>query len=684
MAFSQIKITFNQDLALDEVVSFKKQFNDGSFTSAVQTVTETWKNFRSGAGEVAIGMPTAIVGERSAINYMAAVEADYLWQPFSNVQMFSRNGNEVIIRQGIYWSFDISGITVPANVDIEITNFSGGLFVMNSFNFETATTNPVCTHFNINFQFNKNIVKYQIGNNAEVIISATNEIDLEFLRGQTLNVTFTDEDDNELTFQRLAYQVPGVINSSITTLNISAGPQTAVAVVEVAFTGINVLEYSLDNSTWQSSNTFAGLMPDNYTIYVRDDFGCSFSVDFITNTSGVVTPYTYYSDSNSIHMAIRETFGNCGPYPNDTNTLSHETYAIDPNLAYCIGQLFQRCDVITVQFRSNFSNNTANVLKEDGTSEALTVFQKTSNIGRKDARDGIRYSAATNKTGIYFTSGNTYDYDTEALTGSYTLNGGLPEYAIIGNWININAQWYQIENIVFDDSLLAEVIIIDGAFVGSPENVIVKSLFNRQNYEVYETTIDMSNYTDDSIIEVEILNEDSNYNTVRRLSEKIWIKDRHEETIEVQYYNPNNTDILYSTGIKHKIRVRLVAQRGDHEDDSETNKGDYSSALTSSSVFKLTEFELGPMDVNLYYKTLEALSHKIISIDGVGYIKNGNIEKEGPLEESNLYLLTAKMLKTNRQFNANVSEFDSEIVLNEENIEVPNVVITDSGEFISY
>jgi hypothetical protein len=69
-----------------------------------------------------------------------------------------------------------------------------------------------------------------------------------------------------------------------------------------------------------------------------------------------------------------------------------------------------------------------------------------------------------------------------------------------------------IQDIIYDDAKSADVIVIANVFSGIDTNVIVSSVYNDFNYEVYEFTIDMVNYLNQTI-QVKIENTDSRFET---------------------------------------------------------------------------------------------------------------------------------------------------------------------------
>jgi len=61
-------------------------------------------------------------------------------------------------------------------------------------------------------------------------------------------------------------------------------------------------------------------------------------------------------------------------------------------------------------------------------------------------------------------------------------------------------------------------------------------------------------------------------------------------------------------------------------------------------------------------------------------VKSGNFETEGPLEKSNLYVLTATMLKTGIVYNADSADGAD---FNTGSIEIPGLIQTEIG-FVKY
>jgi hypothetical protein len=493
------------------------------------------------------------------------------------------------------------------------------------------------------------------------------------LRGSTLDITVESVDGNT---DKETIVFPSVLSESNFTLNIVGSPNGSnVSVTNVNTFGLE-LQYSLDGTTWQDSNVFSGLMADDYTMYVKDNLGCSFEKDFTITDSNIYIPSFYISKSNSIRYAQRIDWGDAANYKNDENTLSCEVDALQKFKQI---QLFQSADIVTTQFKSNYATNIAKVVRTGFADIDVPVVKKTNNIGLKDMRDARMYNLGDNTTGIYFLAGNTYDYNTMAVNGSHALNGLLPEWGVIGNYVNIDSAWFIIENVIFDETKNADVLVINQIYTGSETSIVIGCIYNAFEYEVYEFEIDMSDYLDQNI-RVKILNEDPNFQTIEHLSEEINVAVRQEDTLDIHYWNPTNNDVFYETGIKHRIRMPYYKIEGQPDEDSSIHKTDATAILLSAQLYEGDKFVFEPTTKELWRKLMAALSHKFVFINGVQYVKNGDFETDGPLEDSNLYVLKVNMTKAGTVYNSDGSTFG---MGNSSQVEIPGLLEGDNG-FLSY
>ena len=572
--------------------------------------------------------------------------------------------------------FTIDGANpLPSNIRVEINNtISPEIVEIGTPVFSQATSNP-CELIKVTTPTTPTAFKMV---SPFVNNSPANPIVFDINRGQTISLVVENSDgvQSQKTISLPAY----LYAANFTTQIIPTPSGSTVTIIGVNSSGL-VLEYSLNGSTWQSSNIFAGLTAGLYNFYVRDQFGCSFLKpfevkEFSNNDINVPLPFFKISKSNPIRYAERVDFATT--LKTDENTLSYEA---ETNVVYCEAQNYLNTDQVTTQFKSNYTTNEVNIIKKNGTKTAVYPIKKSYNMDIKDKRDArlTNVGADTTKTGIYFTAGNVYDYDTNAITGSYALNGALPEWGVVGNYFQIAGVWYAIEQIIYDTVKQASVLVITLNYLPNPNPVIVGTIYDRHNYEIYEFVTDFSNFSNQEI-QIETIASDINYPTIRHLSEIISTSETLERYLEIIYWNTQNTDIFYATGFKGLIRLAYDTIKGKLDDESELHKTDTNVLLLNETMYETDDFIFEPHTKELMRKITRVLSHEMVFINKVGYLKNGVITVEN-LVSSNLYSITAPMIKTGSIFNAIVSNEDE--LMDFPPVDVPNLITTENG-FIKY
>lgn len=667
MANSTITITFNEDFIIGSTIDLIGYWQSNSGTTVHRG--NTWVNTRVYNGQVTTGIPTAFPGERTAINYVQAFTLDY----GSSFTIVRTGPNVVLITaKDIEWrTVAISAyksVGVLADITYSYSNTTDIAFNIMSATFSNGSI--PCQNISISVQTTSLATK--ILSPVSVNPNANNPFSFEWLRGQTINIVVENSSGVQAS---KTVVLPSLLNSSNFTYLINNSPSGAAVIVQNSNMVALAFQYSLDNIVWQTSNVFSGLAPGNYVMYIKDQFGCVVTKILNIDEFNINNPFFLISKSNSIRYAKRINFGISSNYKNDENTLSCE---VDVPLAYTEIQQFQSADSITTQFKSNYDENDAVVIRADGSEVTIPVIKRSSNIGLKEKRDARKYNLGDGKTGIYFISGNIYDYNSNAVVSSYSLSGSLPFWAQAKKYVLINGGWFQIEEIIFDESKNAEVIVIEDNYSGQEINVIVGSIYNLFDYEIYEYTVDMGDFINENI-RVRLNNTDNNFGPIVHLSEMINVKEKQEKTIEIKYKNTDNTDIFYGTGIEHKIRQQYQKISGFKEDTSENYKTDTNTVLLSAEIYEGDEFLLEPVTKEMMRKIVRALSHKIVYIDEIGYCKNGDIEVEGPLEQSNLYVVKAKMIKNGNVYNTNSASGNDHEIYNGESYEVLGLVNSGAG-----
>lgn len=535
----------------------------------------------------------------------------------------------------------------------------------------TEATSNKCQNVKVNVT--TDILAVKILSPVIINPNANNPFSFDWVRAQTFNVIVEDANGKQAT---KSITTPSVLTTDNFTVTATNSPNGGTATITPSgLTGL-IIEYSLDNVTWQNENVFSGLVVGDYTVYIRDNFGCSVSIPFLIDELNITEPFFYISKANSLRFAQRVNWDNVNVFKTDENTLSCESPVLLP---YGEMQDFKKEDVITTQFKSNYETNTAISIDKAGTQINLPITKKSYNIGIKDKRQAIKYNLGNSKTGIYFSAGNTYDFDTNVANGSYVLSGGLPEWGRIGNYLIIESAWYEIEQIIYDEAKTADVLVISNVYTGVDASIIVGSIYNRENYEVYEFTTNMIDYID-NLFQVKLTASNPLFPNVEYLSEKINVTEKVDDLWEIRYKNTTNTDINYSTGIEHLIRVPFNKLNGKYDEESDTYKTDTTAKLLNADLYELDELVFEPNTKEIWRKINIALTHEIVSVNGVSYVKNATFSTEGPLEQTNLYVLSATMVKTGNVYNSKSNDsFD----YSEEPIDIPNLIETEAG-YVEY
>jgi hypothetical protein len=668
MAYSKITITFDGVPGINDRLLIREE-------STGISLLEVFKEERLGSGQIAIPpfeeddgiRPDRYIGFIST-NYKRGFDLDYNATKRFTVTNTNGQTNTGIGVVEITANYENAEFTVLENTGPITTQTENQAvvpdFSIDSFGFSTQAGEEA----------SKCSVSVTTNNLAAKVISpivrnsnTENPIIFPWFRGKTF--AFEVEDENGTRASK-TITTPDYLNIENFTIEVSNSPNGATVSASYVDSKGLIIEYSLNGTDWQSENYFSGLEVGSYTLWVRDQLGDSKTKSFEVSEFGIYSPYFYISKSNSIRFARRIEWGSSSNYKSEENTLSNES---DSNVKYTEIQQFQSEDIIRTQFKSNYSLNNAKVVKTDLSEIEIPVVKMSANIGRKDKRDAIKYDIGEEKTGVYFVSGNTYDYDTGEVSGSYLLNGLLPEWAEIGGYIQIGNAWFLISETAYDEEKNAEIIIIESSYAGDEVGEVVGSIFNRFDYEIYEFEIDMSGYVDE-YFNVLIINTDDNFETITHQSEVSLCKVKHEKVLEIKYSNSKNTDMFYGTGIKNLIRIPYTIIKGRIDEENETHKTDTTALLLSSEMYEVEDFVFEPVTKGLWRKLAQALSHELVTINGIGYVKSGDFNTDGPLEESNLYVLTAAMIKTGEVYNSNASGSIEEFF-----DEVPGLMQSENG-----
>ena len=500
-----------------------------------------------------------------------------------------------------------------------------------------------------------------------------------------------------------------VLSGATVTINVTYPSQQ-----EQLPTGYSALEYSLDNVTFVSSNVFSGQAEGDYTIYVKDAFGCTVSKDYTVNATAGREPYFFISNINSLGFSKNETWnGNQdGIHKNSQNTLSGVDLG---RISYVQNDIFRNEDNIKIQFKSNYQDHIIHV--ENCSGQEITninlnieATRMSTNLNLFESLDCTAYIREGGNLGIYFTSGDTYDINGATIPGGgYTLQGNLPDSAIIGNSIFIQVGdgsggyhyngIYVIENIFYDRDVNKRVIAINtNANILAGDTLgLMRAYYDIIPFEVYEFDIDFANIMQylptfgqgsERTIRFRIEVQDDVYQNldyyteyIDVLNESTYTQSRGlENLLAINYYGDNNRSIFYLYGISHFIRAEVLSLENTVIDESEAQIGDLKTYLSRSTVNQGLIIRFAEVTERVKIKILLALSSKYLFINTVGYVKNSAFEVE-LIQGTNLYTITATLIQSGKNFNINISTRTGNTG-SYKNSYIPRIITTNLGDNI--
>ena len=230
----------------------------------------------------------------------------------------------------------------------------------------------------------------------------------------------------------------------------------------------------------------------------------------------------------------------------------------------------------------------------------------------------------------------------------YRVND-IPAYLVVDSQINIDGFGFvRILNRTVQYQTGTIVLFLDidpDLFTETVTQTTAYTIFNIQNYEVFHIEIDFSNYTNHEFICLKSTSSDDSFDEdIIFDSEIIQLKENHENSILIQYWNNQNTDtfgILYEEyGLRNLIRAKVDNIRFD---DIEFDTTDQNNQSRSGRISNVIRDSAGVVFTANTYKIQRharlSFNHHNVLVNNVE-VSQALKDEWDQLETSNMYIMT--------------------------------------------
>lgn len=572
---------------------------------------ETFRTTRTSNFEVTIPSSTSDYAE----NYSTSWNFDYSQRGGTNNLLSSFSENVVTIRLlEPSWQFiSVTGSLITSSkVSYLINNQNQqepSSVVLNSYSVDTSDRCGKCF---ANFTINGGNNTYNIYEGSDILLSSqSSPLSINLNRGTSTKLQFYDTTGQFIGKKSL--EVPRrLIEQDILTriTYLSSGASVSISVPFIS-SDISVYEYSLDNSVYQTSNLFTGLVNGSYTVYVKDSFGCVTSKDLVIDGS-VTTDQIYFflSEINPIRFfdynSEKKNYFNtksCNELKSISESFNHEVLSTDSP---------------TTQFDTSAPYINSYIIDSSGNTTSLINVQKTQNMGLKAKSTCTYFNLNNGKSGVYFGVVDMLDYDTNAFIEEVNFGVTLPEWANKeGDYVFIeDIGEVQISAVSYSDLYNSFILEFDIIYTGNPIEKEISALYNLNAYEAYEFVVDMSIQPDsfNIVTEVGLSSSDIHFT---KISETIKITDDRDSLIRIDYWDKENKGgMIYQTGIKHRIRLNGIYDYIG-EQEVEGYNGDKEYFITDNTVYNTFEITFLRLSSAIAHKMRLISSHSELYINGV-------------------------------------------------------------------
>ena len=329
----------------------------------------------------------------------------------------------------------------------------------------------------------------------------------------------------------------------------------------------------------------------------------------------MASKYLYISPAMSVQMIVPQTIDSCTILETHDNTL----YCDDTPLGYTVPkyyQLYQTCDTVTLQFRSDYSANVVELIDRSGL--LIDTFSESSvatSVQEKTTYSGFVKDNGGGETQVFF--------DQIAFADI-----GIGSSIEIQDNVNFNGT-FTINSVLFDSALNKNYAIITHAFVGAdPQDITILSIDSDTVFDVFEAVVDWSTIAV-GIYRIRITSSEATFDTKIAFSEWINLKVIHPQTHIVTYKNSSNDWAMdYSTGIVNLVRVQSYFFKRKPTGEQTTFLDNEKLIKVEAKVRRFTDFDITKAAPWFHEKLSLAFAHDFFTINSIEHQTADSYEPE--------------------------------------------------------
>lgn len=606
---STIKLKFNEPILLREVVAVTVNTGVGSLFCP-----ESFVDTRSQSGQVSLSS----TANGSAVNFATAWNLDYKDKGgVDNMVAVVSSGTVTISVKDPTWTFDsasggaVSEGKVTATINNE-TNVPSPISV--NFDGFTAYATDPCTKAYANYTVSGGSGLYHVYLDG-VQVSTAETSPLKFLmdRGKLYSLKILDTNGLEVVSK--SSRPPRKIIPNDLTLEIAnLGSGTTVTVNRQGISRwIEPYTYSLDGTNYKSENVFTGLAAGNYTLYVKDAFGCVATKEFVLDGETEVAETVFFlSEINALRFAKIEN-----GKKNSRNTLSHNELN---KLSYPFFHRYTANDPVVTQFKTNAAFINIYTLDTNGNTNTINYVQQTENIGKEAKSTASLFDFGGGLSGLFFGVVDMLDPLSGAVLETIDYGFSIPEWAgSVGDFITIDAiGQIKIHDIAYSDAHEAFVLVFNRSHSGAAVATTAYRRYNIQPYEVYEFQVDIALQPDLFNVVVEA-GMSENQIEFQYVSEKVKQVVDSDKLYEIDYFDDmNKGGMVYTTGIRHKLRLPGMSGYVG-EQMTEGYNGDSKYYVTNNQIYRSEQFIFPQLSPEMAHKLRLVVAHGHLIINNMVY-----------------------------------------------------------------